>query len=241
MNPDASELQPVPDDWQRALAVVAHPDDLEFSAAGAVAGWTRAGKTVGYLLVSRGEAGIDGTPPAEAAKVREAEQRLSARVVGVEDVEFLDYPDGVIEYGLPLRRDIAAALRRHRPELVVGFNYHDKLPNGRWNSPDHRNTGRALLDAVGDAANRWVFPELDLQPWDGVRYVAIGHPLQPTHAVDITEVIDLAVASLEAHRAYLAGLNPPVTNVREPLVSFARLTGERFGGRLAMPFELAAR
>jgi len=241
MTEAAQALQPMPTDWDRALAVVAHPDDLEFSAAGAVASWTGAGKSVSYLLVSKGEAGIDGTPPAEAAKLREAEQRASAAIVGVADVEFLDHQDGIIEYGLALRRDIAAALRRHRPDLVIGFNHYDVLPSGKPNSPDHRHTGRALLDAIGDAANRWVFPELDLPPWGGVRYVALGHPLAPTHAVDITGVIDLAVASLEAHRAYLSGLTPPVTSVREPLVAFARLTGERFGGRLAMPFELSAR
>jgi LmbE family N-acetylglucosaminyl deacetylase len=102
-------------DWQRALAVVAHPDDLEYGAAADIAGWTDAGRSVGYLLATRGEAGIDSMPPEKAALIREAEQRASAALVGVAEVEFLDHPDGLVEYGVPLRRDIALAIRRHRP------------------------------------------------------------------------------------------------------------------------------
>ncbi|MBE3013934.1 PIG-L family deacetylase [Microbispora sp. NEAU-D428] len=237
----SDELQPMPDDWSTALAVVAHPDDIEFGAAGAVATWTAAGKSVSYLLLTRGEAGIDGMPPEEAAAVREAEQRESASIVGVDSVTFLDYADGVVEYGLPLRRRLAEEIRRHRPELVIGFNHHDRFLSGRWNPPDHRNTGRALLDAVGDAGNRWIFRDLGLEPWQGVRHVAIANSPHPTHAVDVTDAIDKAVASLEAHRAYLAGLRPPVTDVRGPLTAMARQTGERFGGRLAIAFELIPR
>src|SRR3954471_23681365 len=104
------ELAPVPEDWQTALAVVAHPDDLEYGASGAIARWTAQGKTVKYLLACRGEAGIDSMPPEEAGPVREREQIASAAVVGVRSVEFLDHQDGVMTYGLPLRRDIAAAI-----------------------------------------------------------------------------------------------------------------------------------
>src|SRR3954463_45410 len=103
-----TELLPFPDDWDRAVAIVAHPDDLEYGAAGAIAGWTAAGKQVAYVLATRGEAGIDGMDPAKTAAVREAEQYAGAAVVGVTSVEFLDHPDGFIEHGLPLRRDLAA-------------------------------------------------------------------------------------------------------------------------------------
>jgi LmbE family N-acetylglucosaminyl deacetylase len=232
------QLPPMPEDWNRALAVVAHPDDMEFGGAGAVAAWTAAGRSVSYVLVSRGEAGIDGMRPAEAATVREAEQRASAAIVGVDSVEFLGYTDGTIEYGLPLRRDLAAAVRRHRPELVLGFNHHDRYASGMWNPPDHRNTGRALIDAVGDAANRWLFADLGLEPWAGVRYLAISNSPSPTHAADISDTIDTAVRSLEAHRAYLAGRQPPITDVRTPLTALARSVGQRFGGRPAIAFEL---
>ncbi|CAM5282165.1 MULTISPECIES: PIG-L deacetylase family protein [Streptomyces] len=232
------QLDEMPMDFERALCVVAHPDDMEFGGAGAVASWTAAGKEVGYVLLTHGEAGIDGMRPEEAVRVREAEQRESAAIVGVGSVEFLGHPDGVVEYGVALRRDIAAAIRRHRPGLVVGYNHRDTTHTGRWNTADHRNTGRALLDAVADAGNRWIFPDAG-EPWGGVRYVAMAGSPDPTHAVDVTGAVDAAVASLEAHRTYLASLGGggPV-DVRTPLTGLFRATGERFGGRLSIPFEL---
>jgi LmbE family N-acetylglucosaminyl deacetylase len=99
---------PSNESWSRALCVVAHPDDLEFGAAAAVARWTDQGKAVVYAMVTSGEAGIDGLQPDEARRVREAEQLESARIVGVDAVEFLGLPDGVLEYGVELRRAICA-------------------------------------------------------------------------------------------------------------------------------------
>ena len=99
-----STPEPFPTDWQRALCIVAHPDDLEYGTAAAVAAWTEQGKAVSYLLVTRGEAGIDTMHPDEAAGVREQEERDGAREVGVERVDFLEgYHDGVLENGLGLR------------------------------------------------------------------------------------------------------------------------------------------
>ena len=173
------ELQSLPDDWSRCLAVVAHPDDVEFGTSSAVAAWTAAGKSVSYLLVTKGQAGIDGLTPAESAVVREAEQRASAKIVGVSEVEFLDHRDGEIEYGLGLRRDIAAAIRRHRPDFVLGFNGRETTSTGKWNTPDHRHTAHALLDAVGDAGNRWIFEDIGLEHWGGVKYVAMANSRSP--------------------------------------------------------------
>ncbi|NUT34259.1 MAG: PIG-L family deacetylase [Hamadaea sp.] len=236
------QLAPLPEDWTRALAIAAHPDDLEYGAAGAIAGWTAAGKDVRYLLVTRGEAGIDGIAPDECAPLREAEQRAGAAEVGVSVVEFLDHRDGVIEYGVPLRRDLAAAIRRHRPELIVTGNFHDSWPGGGWNTPDHRDTGRAVLDAVADAGNRWIFPELteqSLEPWSGVKHVAVAGSPQPTHAVDVTDTLDRAVASLAAHKAYLEGLGDhPMADARGFLEFLADLAAPAFGGRRATAFEL---
>jgi LmbE family N-acetylglucosaminyl deacetylase len=234
-------LQELPMDWDRALVAVAHPDDIEFGAAAAVSAWTSAGKKVAYLLVTKGEAGIDAMTPDRAADVRVDEQVSAAKIVGVNEVEFLGYADGVIEYGLPLRRDLAAAIRKHRPELVVGFNHHDFFPSGKWNTPDHRHTGRALLDAVGDAGNRWIFTDISEGPWAGAKYVAIANSLQPTHAVDVSEHLDAAVESLKAHSTYLSALGPVMSDVRTPLTAFARQTGQRFGGRPAVAFELIPR
>src|SRR5687768_14712124 len=101
------------EDWDRALAVVAHPDDMEYGAAAAVARWTGQGKWIGYVLVSDGEAGIRSMPPDEAGPVRRAEQTASCEVVGVTDVDFLGHPDGLIVESLDLRADLAAAVRRH--------------------------------------------------------------------------------------------------------------------------------
>jgi LmbE family N-acetylglucosaminyl deacetylase len=235
-------LAELPGDWSRALAVVAHPDDLEYGAAAAVAAWTGAGKDVRYLLVTRGEAGIAGLTPAECAPVREAEQQAAAAAVGVSVVEYLDHRDGVVEYGPALRRDIAAAIRRHRPDLVITGNYHDTWAGGGWNSPDHRHVGRAALDAVADAANRWIFPELvdrGLSPWSGVRYMAVAASPQPTHAVDVSAALGKATASLEAHRAYLDALGDhPMASPREFLEWITGVNGSRFGGRPAAVFEL---
>jgi len=236
------QLETMPLDWSQALAIAAHPDDLEYGAAGAVAAWTDAGKDVRYLLVTRGEAGIDTLAPDECAPLREAEQRAGASEVGVSVVEFLNHHDGVIEYGVALRRDLAAAIRRHQPELVIIGNFHDTWPGGGLNSPDHRHVGRAGLDAVADAGNRWIFPELaeqGLQPWRGVRYVAVSGSPQPTHAVDISSTLDKSVASLEAHKAYLEALGEhPMASAREFLEWMADLNAPLFGGRRAATFEL---
>jgi LmbE family N-acetylglucosaminyl deacetylase len=239
------QLERMPEDWTRALAIAAHPDDLEYGAAAAVARWTDAGKDVRYLLVTRGEAGLDGIAPDECAPLREREERDGAALVGVSTVEFLDHRDGVIEYGIPLRRDLAAAIRRHQPEMVITGNFADSWPGGGWNTPDHRDVGRAVMDAVGDAGNRWIFPELveqGLRPWGGVRYVAVSGAPEPSHAVDITDTLDRAVASLEAHRAYLDGLGDhPMASAREFLEWIADTTAPRFGDRRAAAFTLYRR
>jgi LmbE family N-acetylglucosaminyl deacetylase len=232
-------LEPFPDDWQRALAVVAHPDDMEYGAASAVARWTADGRTVTYLLATRGEAGIDGLPPDEAGPLREAEERAGAAEVGVDVVEFLDHQDGMIEHGLLLRRDIARAIRRHRPEVLVTMVHDERAPWGGFNMADHRVVGLGAVDAARDAANRWVFTELleeGLEPWS-VGRLAICAPADPTHAVDVTDVIDRGIASLAQHRVYLEGLEHG-TDPDAFLRGAAAATGERFGGRLAVSFEV---
>ncbi|MGI5404467.1 PIG-L deacetylase family protein [Streptomyces sp. CA-135486] len=238
------QLQPMPDDWQRALAVVAHPDDLEYGCAAAVAAWTDGGREVSYLLATRGEAGIDTIEPARCAALREQEQRASAAVVGVSTVEFLDHKDGVVEYGTGLRRDIAAAIRRYRPELVITLNHRDTWGGTAWNTPDHRAVGRATLDAAADAGNRWIFPELiseqGLQPWNGVRWVAVAGSSTPTHAVDATAGLERSIRSLLEHRTYIEALTDkdPEKYCRSFLTGYAQAAAESFGGRPAVTFEL---
>jgi LmbE family N-acetylglucosaminyl deacetylase len=239
------DLEPMPNDWTRALAIVAHPDDLEYGAAGAIAVWTDAGKDVRYLMVTRGEAGIDTMAPAEAGPVREAEELAGAAEVGVSTVEFLGYRDGTVLYGLELRRDLAAAIRRHQPELVILGNFKDTFPGGGWNMPDHREAGRAAMDAIGDAGNRWIFPELldqGIAPWNGVKYVAVSGSPDATHAVDISSTLERSIRSLEAHHAYLEALGDhPMASARDFLEWIADLGGARFGGGKAAAFELFRR
>lgn len=206
-------LETMPEDWERLLAIVAHPDDLEYGAASAVARWTRSGKWVGYVVVTNGEAGIDGLPPDEAAPVRVAEQETSAKVVGVEDVAFLGYRDGVVEYSAALRRDLAREIRRYRPDVLLIATYdltYGLSPQQRIvNQADHRAVGVATLDAARDAANRWIFPELideGFDAWPGVGHVYVMGSNQPTHAVDVTDTIGDGIESLRAHRAYIDGL-----------------------------------
>ncbi len=241
MNDIGEDLIELPADFERVLAVVAHPDDLEYGATAAIATWTDRGVTVTYLLVTRGEAGIDGIDPATCGPLREAEQRAAAACVGVDVVEFLDHRDGVIEYGVALRRDLSAAIRRHRPELIVTINHRDSWGGSSWNSADHRHTGMAVIDAVGDAGNRWIFPELierGFQPWNGVKRIAISGSPHATHAVEVTTGLERAVASLEAHATYLAGLGGEMADARSFVTGSAARTGERFGGRPAVAFEV---
>ena len=234
-------LEPLDETWERALCVVAHPDDMEFGAASAVARWTGQGKWVGYTMVTSGEAGIDAMEPKRCRVVREAEQVESARLVGVDSVDFLHQPDGVIEQGVALRRLLAAEVRRHRPDVVVTANFRDTWGGRTLNQADHVAVGRAVLDAVRDAGNRWVFPEQvadGLQPWGGVRAVwAFGSP-ESDHAVDTTATFDAGVASLEAHRAYIDGLGWEDFDPREFLEGFGRQSGQRLGVAFAATVEV---
>ncbi|UYP20603.1 PIG-L family deacetylase [Rhodococcus sp. Z13] len=202
-------MEAVPEDWERGLVIAAHPDDIEYGAAAAVARWTGQGKQVRYVLATSGEAGIAGLPPAECGPLREAEERESARIVGVDSVDFLGHRDGQLVAGPDLRRDLAASIRRYRPEMVVTGHFGLTWFPGILNSADHRALGLSVLDAVADAANEWIFPELTeqgLEPWAGVRWVAVNTTAEQTHAVDVTDTVEVAVTSLAAHRRYLETL-----------------------------------
>jgi LmbE family N-acetylglucosaminyl deacetylase len=199
-------MKPMPEDWSRAVAVVAHPDDLEYGAAAAVARWTRQGKHVSYVMVSSGEAGIAGQDPVVVGPLREEEERRSAAIVGVSEVLFLGHTDGLIEYGIPLRRDLARAMRQLQPDVVITMSFDLTWgEGGPVNHADHRAVGLAVLDACRDAANEWVFPELALPP-ARIKDAYVATSGDPSHFVDVTASIDAGVASLREHRAYLAGL-----------------------------------
>jgi len=239
--PAQPKLLELPEDFERALCVVAHPDDMEYGAAALVSKWTTQGKTVSYLLATRGEAGINGMSPGEAGPLREQEERDGAALVGVDTVEFLDYRDGTVEYGLPLRRDIAAAIRRCRPDVVIGMNHHERFGGGFTNQADHRAVGLATIDAAKDAGNRWIFTELvdqGLEPWGGVRLVALAASPAATHFADVTGHLEPAIASLRAHAAYLEGLGEAAPDPAEFLTWMAAGAGEPQGVESAVLFEV---
>jgi LmbE family N-acetylglucosaminyl deacetylase len=234
---------PLPD-VHRALAVFAHPDDVDFGCAGTVASWVDEGIEVAYLLVTRGEAGNAGELSEERlAEVRESEQRAAAAVVGVHKVEFLDgYTDGAVYFEHRLRRDITRAIRRWRPDRVL-----TNSPLRRWDSlggpnhPDHLAVGQAAAAAVyPDARNGYAHRELltdeALEPWT-VREVWFSAGPHPDHFVDITDTADRKFAALRSHASQLPEPDNIERMMRTWLGQAARTAG--FGeGRLAEAFSI---
>jgi LmbE family N-acetylglucosaminyl deacetylase len=192
---------------QRILVIAAHPDDVDFGAAGTVAAWTGAGISVAYCIVTDGDAGgyDESVPRSEIAPMRRKEQTAAAACVGVSDLRFLGYPDGRVEATLALRRDLARVIRQVRPDRVVcptpERNYARMPPS----HPDHRAVGSAALDAVyPDARNPFAFGELrteeGLEAWTVREVWLLGGPA-PNHYVDITSTFGRKVAALRAHES----------------------------------------
>lgn len=201
-------LERLPDDITRILCVVAHPDDMEYGGSAAVATWVASGAEVAYLLLTTGEAGMQA-PPEVVGPLRAEEQRRACTEVGVADLTILSHPDGMLVYSLDLRRDIARRIREFRPDAVYTGQFGVEAPWG-LEQADHRATGLATLDAVRDADNTWVFPELardeGLPKWHTRWLLVGGHP-EPTHGLPVTpDAVAAAVRSLECHEAYLADL-----------------------------------
>ncbi len=226
-------MEPVPEAWQRGLAVVAHPDDLEYGAASAIARWTAQRKTMTYLLVTSGEAGIQTLDPALCGPLREDEEQAGAAMVGVTDIEFLRWPDGTVTEGIELRRAIARIIRHRRPEMVLTMTF-ETVAGGSVNHADHRAVGLATIDAVRDAANRWVFPELG-PAWSGVQATYAFGASEPTHFVNVSDTMDAAVRSLGAHQTYLDGLGGDF-HVDQFLRNNAARSGAEVGCEYAVTF-----
>lgn len=208
----------------------AHPDDVDFGAAGTVAQWVDAGIEVGYLLVTRGDAGgFDDTPREEMPVLREAEQRAAAAALDVKQVEFLSgYTDGTLSPTLSLRRDIAAAIRRFRPDRVLTSS-----PLRRWDvigasHPDHLAVGEATTCAVyPDARNPFAFPELladGLEPWT-VREVWYSGGPNPDHPVEVTQTYPRKLAALRAHATQTSHLADLDGMLRERMTRSAAAAG----------------
>jgi LmbE family N-acetylglucosaminyl deacetylase len=228
---------------QRALIVAAHPDDIDFSAAGTVARWTDAGIEVIYCLVTDGDAGgfDESVPRAEIGPLRRKEQAAAAARVGVQDLRFLGYPDGRVEPSLALRKDLARVIRQVRPDRLVCPSPDRNYQRIGVSHPDHRAVGSAALDAVyPDARNQFAFPELladeGLEPWT-VREVWVSGAPGADHYVDVTDTFGRKVAALRAHESQTGHMD----NLEEMLRGWLTRTAERGGlpaGRLAEMFQV---
>jgi LmbE family N-acetylglucosaminyl deacetylase len=216
---------------ERVLVITAHPDDVDFAAAGTVATLTDRGVTVMYCIVTDGDAG--GFDPeidrASVAGLRRDEQTRAAKEVGVTDLVFLGQPDGRVEATLDLRRALARVIRQFRPQRVVTQSPTRNLDRLFVSHPDHLATGEAALCAVyPDARNPFAFPELledeGLEPWSVSEVWLFGDP-GANHAVDITEQVDRKLRALAAHESQLPEPAVMETRLRERL----EVVGQQFG------------
>ncbi|MEX5717249.1 PIG-L deacetylase family protein [Geodermatophilus maliterrae] len=230
------------DHAERALCVLAHPDDVDFGSAGTVATWTSAGTEVTYCIVTDGDAGgFDETPREQMGPLRRDEQRAAAAAVGVTDVRFLGYPDGRLELTLDLRRDISRVIRQVRPQRVLTSSPERWYERIGASHPDHMTVGESTLRAVyPDARNPFAFPELladeDLEAWT-VSEVWLGASPRADHAVDVTDVVELKFAALKSHVTQVGHMD----DVEGFVSGWMAQTARRFGlpaGRLAEAFHV---
>src|SRR5437762_6998318 len=193
---------------RRVLVIVAHPDDVDFAAAGTVARWTDAGIEVTYCIVTDGDAGgyDDDLPRAEMAPLRRAEQTAAAKQVGVTDIRWLGYPDGRVEATLALRRDLARVIRQVRPQRVLSQSPERNFQRIYASHPDHLAAAEATLCAVyPDARNPFAHPELAEEGWEAwtVPEVWIMGSADSDRGVDTTDVIDRKVKALLCHASQI--------------------------------------
>lgn len=204
------------------LGVAAHPDDLDFGAAGSMAVWAAAGAKCYYLILTNGNKGTadKDLAPEKLIADRRREQRAAAKLLGVTDVFFADYEDGALEVTLALKRDIVRVIRQVRPDVVVTTDpsmiY--SVDSGFINHPDHRAAGQAALDAVYPLArDHLVFPELlaeGLEPHK-VKTVLLNNFDKQNFYVDISETIDKKMAALAAHVSQMSELVATQKRMRE--------------------------
>jgi len=196
---------------ERVLVIAAHPDDIEFTCAGTVARWVQGGAVGRYVLCTSGQVGIKNPPMTleEVGAIREREQVAAARKVGVEEVTFLGYQDGVLENTLELRRKLVREVRAFRPEVVITTSNPQRLftaTNNYINHPDHRAAAEAAVDAVFPAAGMpLVFQELEAEGLTAheTRKVYVVEYDAPNVWVDIGETMELKLAALREHASQI--------------------------------------
>jgi LmbE family N-acetylglucosaminyl deacetylase len=220
------------------LVIIAHPDDAEFTVAGTVARWVKEGARVVYVVCTDGSRGSNepDKPPEVMKPLRHKEQQEAARILGVQDVIFLDYEDGSLEPSMELRRDLTRLIRRYRPDVVICQDPSGLFRGNSYvNHPDHRAAGEAALYAIfPSACTRFVFRELlaeGLEPHK-VREIYLYGSEQPDTWVDISETISLKVEALKAHRSQV---RPDYADAR--LQSWNGELGRRHGVAYAEEFK----
>lgn len=222
-----------------ALAIVAHPDDIEFCFGGTLARWTQAGTVVSYLIATNGASGSaeDTIDPNEVMSTRKAEQQKAASLLGVETVIHLDYADGFLECSQALKKDIVTHIRKLKPEVVLTFDptmvY--SAPYGVVNHPDHRAIGQATLDAVFPLArDHLAYPDLHasgIKPHKTTT-ILLTNFNQPNYYVDITETFETKVAAMAAHVSQISAAD----ELRAQLELMAKDCGQKSGYALAEGF-----
>jgi LmbE family N-acetylglucosaminyl deacetylase len=194
---------------ERILVIAAHHDDIEFGVAGSVAHWVTDGAHVTYCIVTDGASGSNDPTANLAALIetRQHEQQAAARIVGVEDVRFLSYRDGVLEPSIALRRDLTRLIRETRPERVVCQDPTTVfVGDGYINHPDHRAAGEAAIYATFPSAeSRPIFPELLLEGYEPhhVDELYLMLTTQPDYFIDITETMNRKLEALLCHASQL--------------------------------------
>lgn len=214
---------------ERVLVVTAHPDDVDFGAAGTIAQWTSRGIEVHYCILTNGDqGGFDDTPRDHMGPMRQREQRAAGDVLGVSTIEFLGHRDGHLEPSIELRGEVVRAIRRVRPQRMVIIS-----PDRNWSRiqashPDHMASGEIAIQAVyPDARNEFAFPgllEQGFKPWT-VEEVWVMWAPQLNHYVDITATMDLKIAALKSHVSQTSHNPEFETFVRERSMALAREAG----------------
>ena len=238
---DSTPAAPV----ERALVVTAHPDDVDFGAAGTVASWVAEGTEVTYCIVTDGDAGgfDPNVPRSEIPRIRRAEQVAAAACLGVTDVRFLGYRDGELTVSHELRRDISRVIRQVRPQRML-----IQSPERNWarlpaSHPDHMAAGEAAIFAIyPDARNPFAHPSLlndeGLDAWT-VHNVWVMAAPDPNLVVDITDRFGLKIDALRAHESQTAHMDDLEDRITQ-WSTMAAQQAELAEGRLAEMFKVVA-
>jgi LmbE family N-acetylglucosaminyl deacetylase len=227
---------------ERALVVTAHPDDVDFGAAGTVATWTDAGVEVAYCIVTDGDAGgfDPDVPRSEIPRIRREEQEAAAKVVGVDDVTFLGYPDGRLVPSIELRRDISRVIRRVRPDRVITQSPVRDFRRIYASHPDHLAAGEAALCAVyPDARNAFAHPELLVEGYEPHTVAEVWLMAAPERDrfVDITDAFERKLTALRCHESQ----HPDPGSLEERMRGWGEMVARAAAldtGRLAEGFQV---